>query len=161
MHAFKDTAGRPWTIEVNVDALRRVKSLAKQDLMQLLSDGGFIDRLIGDPCLLVDVLYAICKPQADAAGISDEDFGRAMGGDSLDEATTALLEDFCDFFPSRKRAILRTALAKVKLIEAKVTGLAEAAVNDPKLDAMIETALAKLGSSLTLTPESADATPAA
>lgn len=159
MHLFKDREAREWTVDISVDAIRRVKSLAKVDLMELLSEGAFIDKLIADPCLLVDILYVVCKPQADSRGVSDEQFGAAMGGDSLDDATQALLEDFCDFFPSRKRAILRLALAKLKQIEGKVMDLAEATMADPALDQAISGALSKLGSSFTLTPQSADATP--
>jgi hypothetical protein len=146
MKTFRDREAREWTVDISVDAIRRVKSLAKVDLMELLSEGAFIDKLIADPCLLVDILYVVCKPQADSRGVTDEQFGAAMGGDSLDDATSALLEDFCDFFPSRKREILKTALAKLKQIEGQVLTAAENAMNDPALDTAIKTALTKLAS---------------
>ena len=41
------------------------------------SDCWNVLRLI--PFFLVDVLFAVCKPEADAKGITDEEFGRAMG----------------------------------------------------------------------------------
>jgi hypothetical protein len=63
-----------------------------------------------------------------------------------------LLEDFVDFFPSRKRMILRAALAKLKGVESRILDIAEAAMADPKLEAMIEAALTKLGAAFTDAP---------
>ena len=40
---------------------------------------------------------------AEKQKISDEDFGRGLGGDAIDSATTALLEELVDFFPQRRR----------------------------------------------------------
>jgi len=141
MQTFNDSRGRTWELSVNVNTIKRVKQMADVDLMGLVSDHASVERLIADPCLLVDVLYVLCKPQADAAGVTDVEFGESLGGDALDDATTALLEDFCDFFPARKRSILRTALGKIRAIEQGVLDLAEKIVNDPAMDAEIERAL--------------------
>ena len=145
MHVFKDRDGKDWTIDVNVNTLKRVKSALDVDLMELVSDTRFVDRLTADPCLLVDILYVICQPQCLEAGISDEQFGRRMAGDAIEDATGALLGDFVDFFPGRKREILRNALAKLKAVENRILDLAQATLDDPKLDDQLEAALAKLG----------------
>ena len=47
--------------------------LAGLDLLQVL-DGSLIDKLIRDPVLLCDVVYAVCKPEADTQ-VTDEQFG--------------------------------------------------------------------------------------
>ena len=160
MHTFKDRNGLEWVIDVNVDALRRIKTALQIDLMELVSDEKFIDRLTGDPILLVDLLFVICQAQAAERNISDQQFGRAMGGDSIEQATQALLEDFVDFFPSRKRMILRAALAKLKGVESRILDIAEAAIADPKLDAMIASAIEKLGATFTDAVQTADASAA-
>ena len=99
MKTFTDNAGRTWTVVVNVDAIKRVRGLLSVDLLSIV-EGTLIDRLIRDPVLLCDIVYAVCKPEADARGISDEEFGRSMAGDAIEHATTALLEELVDFFPS-------------------------------------------------------------
>ena len=91
MRAFTDNAGRSWSLAVNVDAIKRVKSLLGVNLMDAV-EGTLLEKLVSDPVLLCDVIYAVCKPQADAQGVRDEDFGRAMAGDAIDLATTAMLE---------------------------------------------------------------------
>jgi hypothetical protein len=91
MHTFSDTQGRPWTITLNVDAIRRVRSVLNINLLDAI-EGRLLERLITDPVLLCDILFVVIQPEAIAKGISDEDFGRSLGGDVLDVATTALLE---------------------------------------------------------------------
>ena len=43
---------------------------------------------------------------------SDEQFGRSMTGDALEAGSLALLEALADFFPSRRRLLLRQLLAQ-------------------------------------------------
>ena len=157
MRIFKDTAGRSWSLAINVDAIKRVRSMANVDLLDVTC----VDRLTGDPVLLCDVLYALLKSDADAAKVTDIDFGRAMGGDTLDAATTAFLEELADFFPRPRRQVLSLALEKARAVEAKVTELATKRLQSPELDAQIEAALEKafLPSS-TNSPASPGLTPA-
>ena len=116
MTTFNDTTGRTWTISINVDAIRRVRSLLNVNLLDAV-DGKLLEQLVVDPVLLCDILFALVKPEADAKNVTDEDFGRALGGDALDHATTALLEGLADFFPSTKAAVFRQAIEKLRALE--------------------------------------------
>lgn len=140
MRTFKDNAGRTWTVTVNVDAIKRVRSLLDVDLLGVL-DGELVERLAADPVLLCDVLYALVKPEADAKGIPDDDFGRAMAGDAVEHATTALLEELVDFFPLGKRRLLRKALEKLRAWEAMALDVAGRKLDGPELAAKVEEAL--------------------
>jgi hypothetical protein len=114
MQSFKDNAGRTWAVAVTVDAVKRVKRLIGVDLLAVGEGDQLLQRLADDPVLLVDVVYAICKPDVDAANLTDEDFGRAMGGgDSIDLAVVALMDGLADFFPKARRAVLRRAIVKL------------------------------------------------
>jgi hypothetical protein len=141
MKTFNDNAGRTWTVAINVDAIKRVRSLLQVNLLEAV-EGKLIERLATDPVLLCDVLYVLCKPEADAKGVSDEDFGRAMAGDAIEAGTTALLEELVDFFPPAKRRVLAKALAKLKTLEAKAVQLADQRLDDPNLDRQLEQILA-------------------
>ena len=140
MKTFNDNAGRTWTITVNVGAIKRVKSLLSVNLMDAV-EGKLLERLISDPILLCDVIYAVCKPEADAKEISDEDFGRSMAGDAIDFATTALLEELCDFFPQGRRKLLRKALEKLRKLESLAMTAAEARLDSPELETRMQTLL--------------------
>lgn len=101
MRTFKDTAGRDWTISINVATVKRLRDVLQVDLMDVI-EGDLLRRLYSDPILLVDVVYVLVKPQADELGVTDEQFGAAMGGDSIEFATKAMVEEIVDFFPNRR-----------------------------------------------------------
>ncbi|HOF17723.1 MAG TPA: hypothetical protein PK082_02345 [Phycisphaerae bacterium] len=136
MKTFTDNAGRSWTVEVNVAAVKRVRGLLDVDLLDA-AGSKLIGRLIDDPVLLCDLVYCLCKPQADAQDVGDEDFGKAMAGDAIEAATTALLEELTDFFPSPKRRLIRTMLEKLRAIETLATELATRELESPELESRL------------------------
>ena len=162
MRTFTDALGRPWSLEITVATLKRVRAVAGVDLIEA-AGGTLLDRLVADPVLLGDVLYACVKPQADERKITDEDFGRSLAGDAIDHATTALLEEFVAFFPSPRRRVLEQALAKLAGWRAAALSAAEARLNDPALDAAVLAALRQPvqqpGRSSGSAPASAGSTP--
>ena len=152
MKTFADNAGRTWTVAINVECIKRVKTLLSVNLLDAI-EGKLIEQLVSDPVLLCDVIYAVCKPEADTKEVSDEEFGRAMAGDAIDHATTALLEELVDFFPSGKRQVLAKALAKLKTFQTKAVETASRRLDDPRLDQQLE-ALLQEGELPELTPGS-------
>ena len=127
MHSFIDSAGRTWTVRVDVGAVKRVRAALGLDLMQVAekrtADGrepGVLERLASDPVLLVDVIYVLCEEHAKRLGVSDEEFGRAMLGDALDGAVKAMLGAVVDFFPNpRERAALKRVLTAAETAAEK------------------------------------------
>ena len=80
MKTFTDSAGRTWTVSLTIDAAKRVKGLLDVNLLELeAGDPPLLTKLGTDVILLCDVIFALVKPQADAAGVSDEQFGAALG----------------------------------------------------------------------------------
>ena len=125
MKSFTDNLGRTWMLVVNVAAIKRVRALCGVDLNAIVEidkdnnpTAELLERLSTDPVLLVDVLYAVCKTECDQKGVSDEEFGAAMAGDAIEQATAALLDEVVDFFPTAKRAALQKILAATRRIEA-------------------------------------------
>lgn len=154
MKTFKDNAGRVWTLAVNIDAVKRVRSSLKVDLLDA-ARGGLLERLSDDPVLLCDVLYVLVKPEADALKISDEDFGRSLAGETIDAATAAFLEELADFFPAPKRRLLKKALGKLSELQTEALGLAERKLEALDLNAALKMSGPTSGSS----PESSASIP--
>ena len=144
MKTFTDNAGRSWDINVTVDAVKRVRSLLDVDLMEAAA-GKLIQQLADNPVLLCDVIYCIVKPQADEKEITDEDFGKAMAGDAIDQATTAFLEDLVNFFPSRKREMLQKVLVKLKNLEAIAAEVVNKRLDSPELETQMRAELESIG----------------
>lgn len=159
MHTFTDIQGRTWTVTINVDAIRRVRGLLEVNLLEVV-EGKLIERLVGDPMLLCDLVYALCKPEADARSVSAEDFGRAMAGDAIDGATTALLEELVDFFPKARRRLLAKALGKLKALETMAVEAVEKRLDSPELEERMRAALEEPSGLSGNAPASSAATPA-
>ena len=111
MKSFKDNAGRTWTISIHVAAVKKLRGLLGIDLYSLVDDRfQGLAKLLGDPVSLVDVIFVLCKEEADKLGVSDEDFGRGMAGDAILLASEAFVEELTDFFPDPR---VRAGLKKV------------------------------------------------
>ena len=162
MKTFRDNANREWTVEVNVEALKRVKGLLDVDLLNA-AGGKLLERLIADPVLLCDVVYCLVKPQADQAGVTDEDFGRAMAGDAIDAATSALLEELVGFFPQARRRVLAKAVQKMDQLQDRIVAGAEELLDSPeieqRIDAELEAIRSTLGRPSTSSPASSESIP--
>ena len=159
MKTFTDAASRTWEVTVNVGAVRRVRDLLGVDLMDV-AGGDLLERLADDPVLLVDVLYVLVKPQADAKSITDEDFGRGMVGGVLDEAASALMKELLDFFPSTQRARALGKLVKVMQAQEAVAKEAAEAIR-PLAEAGATVGTAAPGGSSGNSPASSASTPPA
>ena len=163
MRQFKDNAGRTWTVDINVATLKRVRGLTGVDLMQVI-EGTLIEKFIRDPVLLCDVVYAVCKTEADAAKVSDEEFGKAMAGDAIEAATGAVLDELISFCPSpRDRANLGRVLQATNRVMEKARDVTEKRIetltSESELDKLVNRLLETSGSSSTSAPEPSASTP--
>ena len=157
MKTFQDNAGRTWTVAINVDAVKRVRDLLKEDLLDVEN---VLKRLMIDPILLCDCVYCVCKPQADAEKVSDVDFARAMAGDAIAQAKAALVEELVLFSPDpRDRENLGIAVEKFNAMATRAKELVKARLNSPALSREIEAALSAVGGSFTSLPESSASIP--
>ena len=146
---FKDRHDKAWELSVNVATIKSCRDLLKVDLMDIEAFG----KIAYDDVALVDVLYLMCREQADKQGVSDEEFGRSMHGESIGAGWDALIEDLSDFFRSpQKRETMRKALEKVRAIEARAQQMAAERLDDPKLTERIETVMDEAFRSETGTP---------
>lgn len=158
MRTFKDNAGRTWTVSVDVDAIRRVRSalginLASTELAQVL------ERLLSDPVLLCDVLFVVCKPEADKLGVSDVDFGRAMAGDAIEAGTLALLEELANFTPNpRDRARVKRLLQAMQQLAERTRDAAETRL-EREIEKALSATTATSGPSSGSSPASSASTP--
>jgi len=158
MKTFTDSAGRTWTVALTIDAAKRVKGLLDVNLLELeAGDPPLLTRLGTDVILLCDVIFALVKPQADAAGVSDQEFAAALGGDVVLAAQTAFYEELVDFFRKLGRGDLAKAVdAQRRLIDLAVRRI-ETRIERLDLEAAVESTL---GEPSTSSPPSSGSTPA-
>ena len=159
MRTFKDNAGRTWSVELNVHQMKRIRAHLGIDLVNViaLDKGGkvkvdLVDRIASDPCLLVDILWVCVEEEAKAAGVTDEQFGRSLAGDSIDGATAAFLDELVDFFPGAKRLFLKKAVELSRKYAGEMTEALGKALADPELTRHVEESMRSSASS----PESSE-----
>ena len=138
MSTFKDNSGREWSVNLDGPTIREVRKLGI-DLAAV--DGSASEKLRDDPVLLVDSLWVICRAQAQAVRVTDSDFGKSLVGDAIEFATEALIEAINDFFPSRRRAAMKTLTARMR--ETREAGMEDAmeTLTNPELQTRIRTAM--------------------
>ena len=151
MKSFTDNAGRIWTVAVNVAALKRVRAICNVDLNAIVEmdeknnpSTKLLEQLSTDPVLLVDVLYAVCKNEADAQGITDEEFGMAMACDVIDHATAALLDEIVNFFPEAKRQAFQKILSATRRFEKIAREKLDSLISDSKFEEELVSKLEQL-----------------
>lgn len=160
MAKFKDGAGREWTLAIDVFLLEKVQADTGVRLDQLYANrmAGLLD-LLGDPVRLGRVLWAVVQEQAEPKAIDVKSFARAIWGDALEDAATALQEAVSDFASRRQRTVLKALAAKVEQVAEIQT--AEALRGLAEIDPAEVAALARtLSDSATNSPASSESTPA-
>ena len=154
MRTFTDNAGRTWTLSLSFGAVKRVRGLLDVNLLELdKGDPPLLTRLGTDPILLVDVIFAVIKPQADGLGVTDEQWAESMGGEAMLAAQKAFYGEVADFTRSQGRPdMAKAALAQHALIE-RVIAMSEERIGQIDVE---ELAQKISGDSSTSLPESSD-----
>lgn len=163
---FRDSTGQPWPLAVDLPAARRVRDIAGINLLTLR-----VDRLcaeLADPIRLCEVLYAACKPEADAAGLDLDGFLRRLAVD-LPAISAEFLEGLPDFFQRHGdpiRAVqLRMAIERTKNLPAMSPETLETVLNETMdwmlariqaLTSRSQTPSAPSGTCATNSPESSE-----
>lgn len=119
MAQFTDNSGRAWSIVVNVGTVKRVRELCGVNLL----DAGdpksdTLNRLAEDAVLLIDVLWACVKPEAEKQGVSNDSFCDSIVGEPISYGAAALLEAIKDFFPQPRKGLMEKLIAKGKEVQA-------------------------------------------
>ena len=148
MRTFKDNSGRTWTVELNVHQMKRIRARLGVDLVNVIAlDAGgkvkvdLVDRIANDPCLLVDILWVCVEEEAKAAGVTDEQFGRSLAGDSIETATAAFLDELVDFFPGARRLFLKKAVGLARKYAGEMETALKTVLESPELEERLKTEL--------------------
>ncbi len=160
MKQFTDNKERSWTLSLNIATAKKVKDAVSFDLLSE-DVGEMVGRLAVDPVLLCDVIFILVSDQAARNNITDEDFGESMAGEAIGKATEALLDEIVDFFPPRKRKVLRMALDKMEEAEDLLMTRAEDLISSKTAEEIVEEVInaAEDGSSSGRSPDLSESIP--
>lgn len=143
MPKFLDAESRSWEPEVNVVTIGRVRNSLQINLLELLLPNSTLAERFVDPCLIVDVLYLLCKDKADLLGIDDIAFGKSMTPDGIEDAWSAVLEGVVLFSPRGLRPAHQRVLEKAKKYQAAAAQQIKELVETPEFNAAMEREMTK------------------
>jgi hypothetical protein len=161
MKPFRDNEGRPWTLDVNVYSIDRVRDLCQVDLCGVVGEGAKeFAAVLDDPIRFAFVLWAMVQGEAETKNVSQESFFKALKGDPLQDAQDALIEELIAFFPKRAVREGLTALFQKSMELAENLGnRAKRQAAELDIEAMAESLAQKFVSSSTGAPASLESTP--
>lgn len=141
---FSDREDRTWDIDINVRTISRVRRLLDLNLLELALPESPLLKRLDDPVQLADVLYVLCKDQCDAQNVTDEQFGRSLTRDSIEDGWQGVLEGLISFSPRGVRPAYRKVLDKARAFLAAQEGRIQATVETPEFSQMLDRELEKL-----------------
>lgn len=141
---IRDKAGREWSIDIDVVTVGRVRKELDINLLELVIEGSTLPERLSDPVELVNVLFVLCRDQAEKQGVSDEDFGRSLSIDMITDAFDAVLEGVVDFFPQGIRPAYRKVLEATRRVRTVQSRKVMEVLENPDFDKMIETRINQL-----------------
>lgn len=157
MKTFTDKNGKDWLITIDVEAVHQCREQLDVDVVGLVDDGmAGLGKLLVDPVTFTNVVYVICKEEAEKQNLDLRAFRKSLGGPSLLQASDAFVEALIDFFPDpRQRAGLTKVIEKARKLSSLAMEQADA-----KIDAVdVESEARKLIDSFGGSPESSESTP--
>lgn len=126
--------GHEWQLRLTIGMVGRLRTEAGVELGKLLDAGKVAEGLIGDPFKLGEVLWIMCRAEAEGRGLTSPDqFFDLLGPEELQGAVLGVLAAVVDFFQpgraSETNAKLPGLLAKAnRAADAALAAVVEAEV---------------------------------
>lgn len=164
MPEFVDKSQRTWEVTLDAPTCMVIRKECDPDFLKDINphQPSTFARLAGDPVLLCNIIYLICRKQMIDRGVSQEEFYTGVMGSVIDDATSALKQAIVNFSPKRTREMLEMFQQQDR-VEAEMTRKAMARLDSPEVKAQFESKLDSLLTSFlsaTDTPDSSESTPA-
>ena len=143
MKKFTDKNKNDWILNLTVGTAKRVKADCGVDLINIIdvqtgAAKSVLEELAANPILLVDVLFSLCRKQAEERGIDDFAFADIFDGETIQNASEALVEEIINFSPPVTQKILMKIYAKNKEVMGENEKELEAILESPEFDKDLE-----------------------
>lgn len=161
MKSFTDKTGESWDLDLNIGAAMRLKSRLDIDIENAVTfdksnnpeDVSLLERIAEDSILLFNIIFILCEKQVQDRKLTQEQFAERFTGDTIEQATDALLDEIVNFSRPAKRKVLQRLRQISKEYAKRANMQLDQVLADPKFQDEIENHLQK---SLTNLPESSE-----
>ncbi len=118
MRLFHDDLDRQWRLSINVATVKRVRRIFSEEGEPFdLLDADLPIKLASDPALFADLLWELVD-KSQHPDVTPEQFAEGLGGDAIERASDAFIEELFDFFPKGRRELNRAIYRKIKKTQA-------------------------------------------
>ena len=125
MPNFTDTLGRTWPLAISYATCKKILAQCDINILDVAQIDQTIGRMRLDNLLVGDIVLCLCSAECTARGISLDNFQDSLDGESLDCASSALLEGLANFFRrGQKGKLLTEMISKLKQMELTATNQA-------------------------------------
>ena len=107
---FKDSQGREWSLDINVRSYMAIKKELNIDIANIFDDdNNWLENMmtLDDLGLLLEIIGHCLGDQLEKKEVSEDDFYGSLGGESLQNAASALCQAIVNFIPAHKREPLQ------------------------------------------------------
>ena len=125
---FKDKTGDVWTVELDVDAIRKAKRETGVDLAAMFTVNGLAELANPETLVIFDVIFSLVESQANARHVTAKDFAKRFCGQTIEDAETALIDAALDFLPPGRAEPLRRIRERAAEVQAKAAELVTAKI---------------------------------
>lgn len=146
---FIDSQGRTFPAVLTLATSKKLNQIG----VDLNDFPAVLDKIVSDPELWANSLWIIHEAALTAAGITAEQFGGMLDGDTLDAATESLRDAIVNFSRPSIRAAMRTLVDKTREIDRQAGQQMLTAAQNLSVDAV----LSQLNNSAGSSPENAAA----
>jgi hypothetical protein len=130
--SFAASNGQRFTIEINTAAVKKIRQRHQLDLLDVVTnEQKTLERLTGDPVLLIEIVADLCEAQANDRGLSPEDFAALLTGDGIAQAADALFMAISFFFPTPQRQTIQNAWQLTKQLSDHAARIQNELLTEP------------------------------
>lgn len=146
MHKFKDVNGKEWSIHLDTNVVRNLRTKLGVDLLTM--DEKTITDLTTNDETLVDVISFICTGQIEKENMNAETFAACMLGDALDNAFEALGKELVFISRRSRKPIVAKALEKTLAAQETLTTKAMELLDSEAMDKKVQEAMTEMESQI-------------
>jgi hypothetical protein len=134
---FRDRCDRVWRLEFTVGDAARIRKAHGLDFLNA-HNGAAITAVSRDDNLLAMVVWELCREQADALGVSFDDWGAGIDGATLGQAADALGVAIVNFSPPARRPVMQAMMDQATAAATQLTERAAAKIREANLQPLME-----------------------
>ena len=161
MKSFTDRNGESWDLDLNIGAAMRLKSRLDIDIENAVTfdksnnpdNVSLLEKIAEDSILLFNIIFVLCEKQIQDRHLTQEQFAERFTGDTIEQATDALLDELVNFSRPAKRKVLLRLRQISKDYAGRAIKQLDQVLDDPRFRDEIESNVRK---SLTSSPESSE-----